>query len=159
MCNMNPNFHSLCICSHLIVGTAFPYSFSILYAHLGSMKTFSATYPGWSSTRQIKTCAVNPNSECHCRLLQTHLMNEYFWIAFPTPLYQSSIAYFILLDLFYIFMSAVTTFPQYFSLPGLAVTLNVKRLFCGMKISHLRLNWLLLTKEIFPVNHASCKKE
>lgn len=56
-------------------------------------------------------------------------------------------------------MSAVTTFPKYFSLPGSAVTLNMKRLFCGMKISHLRLHWLLLTKEIFPVNHASCKKK
>lgn len=64
-----------------------------------------------------------------------------------------------MLDLFYIFMSAVTTFPQIFYLPGLAVTLNVNRLSCGMKISHLRVNQLLVTKEIFPVNHASCEKE
>lgn len=159
ICNMNPNFHSLCICSHLIFQSEFSYSFSILCAHLSYMETFSGKYPGWNSKREIKTCAVNPNSGCHCRLLQTYLMNEYFWIVFTTLLYQSSIAYFILLDLFYIFMSAVTTFPHYFSLPGLPVTLNVKRLFYGMKISHLRLNWLLLTKEIFPVNHASCEKE
>lgn len=46
-----------------------------------------------------------------------------------------------------------------FYLPGLAVTLNVNRLSCGMKISHLRVNQLLVTKEIFPVNHASCEKE
>jgi len=57
-------------------------------------------------------------------------------------------------------MSAVTTFPQIFSLPGLAVTLNVNRLFCGMKkISHRRLNQLLITKEVFPVSCASCGKE
>lgn len=77
----------------------------------------------------------------------------------PYPIIKST-ANFILLEIFYIFMSAVTTFPQIFSLPGLAGTLNVNRLFCGMKnISHLRMNQLLVTKEIFPVNHSSCKTE
>lgn len=112
-----------------------------------------------SFQRQIKTCAVYPNSECQCRLLQTYLMNEYFWIVFTILFYQSSIAYFILLDVFYVFKSAATTFPQFFSLPSLAVTLNVNRLFCGMKISHLRLNWLLIIEYFFPVNCASCEKE
>lgn len=56
-------------------------------------------------------------------------------------------------------MPAVSTFSQVFSLPGLAVTLNVIRLFCDMqKISHLKLNWLLIAK-VLPVNHASCEKE
>lgn len=67
-----------------------------------------------SFQRQIKTCAVYPNSECQCRLLQTYLMNEYFWIVFTILFYQSSIAYFILLDVFYVFKSAATTFPQFF---------------------------------------------
>lgn len=86
-------------------------------------------------------------------------MNEYSSIVFTMLFYQSSTTYFVLLDLSYIFMPAVSTFSQVFSLPGLAVTLNVIRLFCDMqKISHLKLNWLLIAK-VLPVNHASCEKE
>lgn len=79
---------------------------------------------------------------------------------FTTLFYQSSTTYLVLLQLSVIFMLAVSTFSQVFALPGLAVTLNGIRWFCGMqKMSHLRQNWLLIAREVFPLNHMSCEKD
>lgn len=42
-------------------------------------------------------------------------MNDCFWVVFTILFHQITIAYFILLDVSYILMSAVRIFPQIFS--------------------------------------------
>lgn len=150
---MNPNFQSACLFTFDFWNSIFLlFLYPVLIWVLWKLPLVHVQW-------QIKTCAANPNSECHCRLLQTYLMNEYFWIAFPTLLYQSPIAYVILLDLFYIFMSAVTTFPQVFFSARFGCYIECEEIILWYEDQSFKTELVLLTKEIFPVNHASCKKE
>lgn len=162
---MNPNFHSLSVCLDLILNQNFliPFLFSIARVDLNGKKKLlwclsSMKWHSWVIPEAGQNLYSLPTLRTSVQTFQTYLMKGCSSLVFTTLFYHSSTTYFVLLRLSLLF--SCWLWVQVFALPGLAVTLNGVRWFCGMqKISHLRQNWLLIAREVFLVNHMSCGKD